>query len=263
MPEFELVLFARDSEFLTEAVQAGIPSVIVDLESKGKQSRQAGYDTEIDPFTTSDIIKVREWTSAWLLCRINGFGSQTQDEIEASIEGGADEILLPMVRELAEIDQTLAWVRGRCRVGILIETMQAVEIAKQLAKRSLSRVFFGLNDFAIERGSQNIFQAVVDGTVERIRNHFDIPFGFGGITLPDKGYPIPCKLLITAMVRMQCDFSFLRRSFYRDMEGKDFTVEVPRIYQSINEARDLSAIQLDREHNELVRTINKLVNESI
>lgn len=73
----------------------------------------------------------------------------------------------------------------------------------------------------IGEGERNIFRAVSDGTVERVQRHFSIPFGFGGLTLPERGNPIPCRLLIGEMIRLSCNFSFLRRPFFRDTGGEN------------------------------------------
>jgi len=88
----------------------------------------------------------------------------------------------------------------------------------------------GLNDLAISRGSRTIFDAVVDGTVERLRKTFsETAFGFGGLTCIDRGEPIPCRLLLGEMVRLGADFSFLRRSFKRDIVGRDWGAEIQRL----------------------------------
>jgi hypothetical protein len=35
----------------------------------------------------------------------------------------------------------------------------------------------------------------------RLRRYFEVPFGFGGATLPDRGRPIPCRLLLSEMAQ--------------------------------------------------------------
>jgi hypothetical protein len=171
------------------------------------------------------------------------------DEIEQAIEAGADEILLPMVRTVEEVELALDQVGGRCGVGIMIETMAAAELAEELARLPLSRAYVGLNDLAIEQYSQNILIPLIDGVLERVRRPFSMPFGFGGLTLPDRGFPIPCRLLIGEMARLDCDFSCVRRSFHADVQGRDLAVEVPRIHDALDQAfrRPPDAIARDRE----------------
>ena len=68
---------------------------------------------------------MRAATQARILCRIEGFGPTTEDDVEAAANGGADEVLLPMVRGPREVEAVLEQVRGRMGVGILVETVDA------------------------------------------------------------------------------------------------------------------------------------------
>lgn len=249
--QFNLLLFSTDPVFIRQAVGSGVDGIVVDWECIGKEERQTSADTQINHDTLDDLRRVRACTNALVVCRINNYSATITEEIEQAIEAGADEILLPMVRTVEEVEAVLDQVRSRCGVGILIETVAAVEIADRLARLPLSRVYVGLNDLAIERKTPNIFTAVADGTVERIRRSFRVPFGFGGLTLPDRGDPIPCRLLIGEMTRLQCDFSFLRRSFYRDMRGRDVAIEVPRIRAAVRAAVGRSPEERARDQAEL------------
>lgn len=245
---FELLLFSVNPEFVHKAVSAGIHGILVDWESRGKEDRQAGANTEINYHTAEDLLRVRKAISSTVICRLNGYSSFTRDEVEKAIESGADELLLPMVRTTRELEGLFSLVKERVKVGILIETLDALQIARELASFPLSRVYIGLNDLAIERKSSNIFLPLLDGTMEKLRSYFAIPFGFGGITLPELGAPIPCDLLIKEMVRLECSFSFLRRSFMRDIQGRNLALEIPRIQQHIQRCRErrLEAVEEDK-----------------
>jgi hypothetical protein len=255
-PEFELVLFSTDPAFIRRSQSAGVQAAIIDLEWIGKQDRQVCADTEINRDTFDDLRRLRASTSGQILCRINGFGATTANEVEQAVEAGADEILLPMVRSVEEVQAVMDQVKGRAGVGVLVETVAAVELSKELARLPLARVYVGLNDLAIERKTESIFEALVDGTVERVRSAFSVPFGFGGLTLPDCGHPIPCRLLIGEMARLNCRFSFLRRSFYRDMKGRDVAVEVPRLLEAIRQARLRSNEEVARDRRELEQSVS-------
>lgn len=246
---FSLTLFSTRPDIIHRAIAAGVDEIIVDWEWRGKQARQASADTEINRDTADDLSRVRACTAARVLCRLNACGETTRDEIECAIHAGADEILLPMVRSAGEVATVLDQVGSRCKVGILVETIDAVRCRFDLGELPLSRVYVGLNDLAIERGTPCIFTAIADGTVERIRQAFRVPFGFGGLTLPERGHPIPCCLLIGEMARLDCAFSFLRRSFYRDIEGLDMNDHVPRILAAYRQAlsRSEEAVRRDRQ----------------
>lgn len=233
---FQLLLFAHTRSIAAAAEAAGVDGLVVDWENRGKGDRQAGFDTEINAHTREHLRSVRGATTLPIVCRLNGYGAWTSEEIEAALGDGADELLLPMVRRLDEAARALDAVRGRAGFGILIETDEAVRCRVALSRMPLSRIYVGLNDLAIDRGSANIFDALVDGTVEAVRRDIDVPFGFGGLTVPQLGRPVPCHLLINEMARLRCSFSFLRRSFLRDVPPDDFAAATALIRAALRDA---------------------------
>ncbi|RBY88065.1 aldolase [Blastococcus sp. TBT05-19] len=245
----DLFLFTVDPRWGADVVAAGAAGIVVDWERRGKLRRQAGEGTQINSDTPEDLSAVRAATPGRVVCRINGAGPWTADEVDDAVRRGADEILLPMVRSVEEVDRTLDAVAGRCGLGILIETQDAVDRAADLAARPLSRIYVGLNDLRIDRRSTELFRPLVDGTVERVRAEVRMPFGVGGLTLPGGGFPVPGDLLAAELVRMRTDFTFLRRSFIADMAGRDPFVEVPRLLACLDRFRaaDGSGVAAARE----------------
>jgi hypothetical protein len=261
--KFELFLFTTDPQTIQGAVNAGVDGIIVDWESAGKINRQAGYDTQINQSTIEDLEKVRKATDAHVICRVNGYSDHTSVEIEKAIQAEANEILLPMVRTAGEVERTLEIINGRCKLGILVETIAAAGIASKLNEFPLSRVYAGLNDLAIDRKLENIFISVEDGTVEQIRKDFSVPFGFGGLTLPEKGDPIPCRYLMGEMARLNCDFTFLRRSFLRDIKGRDMMIEVPRIRKTLMDMNQRTRAQVEEDRRMLNEFIKKIPSRMV
>lgn len=246
------MLFSIDAGAIAEATAAGIDGIVVDWENSGKRRRQALVDTQINSDTIADLERVRQATAAAaVICRVNQFGEHTSGEVEAAIRAGADEILLPMAGDPAEVEAVIQMAAGRIAVGMLVETEAAVQRVAQLGRLPLSRVYVGLNDLAIDRGTANIFTALVDGTVDSIRASFDMPFGLAGLTLPELGQPIPCRLLLAELARLDCGFTFLRRSFLRDIQGRRMSFEVPRIRQAMAQARLRDEATVERERQEL------------
>ncbi len=233
----DLFLFTVDPSWGRDVVAAGAAGIVVDWERRGKERRQLGEGTQINADTAADLARMRAATDGRLLCRINGSGSWTGGEVEEAIACGADEILLPMVRTPEEIDRTLDLVAGRCGLGILVETQDAVDRARELADRRLSRVYVGLNDLRIDRRSDQLFRPLVDGTVDGVRGLVAQPFGVGGLTLPGRGFPVSSDLLAAELVRTGADFTFLRRSFTADMAGRDPFVEVPLLLAAVDSLR--------------------------
>ena len=211
-------------------VDAGATGVVVDWERWGKRQRQIGADTQVNEDTPAHLAAVRKATTGRVLCRVNGWGHWAPAEIELAVALGADEVLLPMVRRPDEVDAALDVVDGRCGLGILIETTDAVRRAEELLSRPVSRVYVGMNDLMIDRGRVCLFEALVDGTVDHlsaVAARAGVPFGVAGLTVPDGGRPIPCRLITGALADAGASFTFLRRSFHADTADRDLAVEVP------------------------------------
>ena len=211
--------------------------MVVDWERRGKHRRQAGADTQVNADTPDDLTRVRAAVAGRVLCRVNGWGPWTGVEIDSAVGRGADEILLPMVRRPEEVDAALDAVGDRAGLGILIETQAAVDRAAEFAGRPLSRIYVGLNDLRIDRGSTELFRPLVDGTVDAVRGQVAQPFGVGGLTLPGRGFPVSSDLLAAELVRTGADFTFLRRSFTADMTGRDPFTEVPLLLAAVDRLR--------------------------
>lgn len=252
---FELFLFFNPRVSIDAAAASGVDALVVDWECKGKDARQKNYDTEINFHTFDDLVIARQKFPRSIVCRIDGPNHNGRREVERAIEGGATEILVPMVRRAEEVERILAYAAGRCGVGILVETREAVAIAADLASLPLTRVYVGLNDLSIERGTPNLFAPLIDGTIEELRRHFDVPFGFGGLTDPERGAPVPCRLLIGEMVRLGCHFSFLRRSFYRDAPHSDLGGVAMRIRDAFAAAGARTARECLRDREDLVAVL--------
>jgi 2-keto-3-deoxy-L-rhamnonate aldolase RhmA len=253
----DLFLFSTDPRRIAAAIGAGAAGIVIDWERRGKEERQAGADTQINADTFQDLVDVRRHTSARVICRINAWGPWTSDEVELAIEGGADEILVPMVRGVEEVQEVMEAAGGRVGVGILVETEAAVSEVGALSGLPLARMYVGLNDLAIDRGVRNIFEAVVDGTVERVTRGFQVPVGFAGLTLAELGNPIPCRLLMAEMVRLGCDFTFLRRSFLRDVAVRETATGVRNILSALEREERGSQEQRRRDREALEEAIRE------
>jgi hypothetical protein len=245
-------------------VEAGAAGVVVDWENRGKRVRQAGADTQVNADTPADLAQVRAATPGRVLCRVNSWGPWTAGEVDLAVALGADEVLLPMVRRPEEVDGAAAAVAGRCGLGILVETTDAVRRVDELLRRPLSRAYVGLNDLMIDRGARSLFTPLVDGTVDRVSAAAEmagIPFGMAGLTLPDRGRPLPCRLLIGALARVGATFTFLRRSFHADVAGRDLTAEVPRIVAAVETAARRSHDEVAADHAELAARVGELTED--
>ena len=228
--DLTLVLFETELSRIAESQKAGIVDFIVDWECRGKKDRQCGFDTQINEKTPDDLTTLSSSTGVISWCRLNAFGSWTKEEVNKAISAGAAVVLLPMVTSAAEVEKFLRYINGRCRSGILLETRQAFQFASDIAKYPLDIVYVGLNDLMINLHTKSIFSALASGIVEEARACFNIPmFGCAGITVLDRGQPLPCRLLMQEISRLGCNMTFLRRSYNRDIIGRDPVYELNRI----------------------------------
>jgi hypothetical protein len=254
----ELFVFTVNPVFAAGCVDAGAAGVVVDWERRGKARRQAGEGTQINGDTPADLARVRAATDGRVVCRVNPAGPWTAAEVDLAVRLGADEVLLPMVRRPEEVDRALDAVAGRCGLGILVETQDGVDRVDELVARPLRRVYLGLNDLRIDRGSSVLFAPLVDGTADRVRAACSVPFGVAGLTRPDAGWPVPSRLLAGELARTGAAFTFLRRSFTADVACRDLQVEVPRILADCAAARRRTPGQVLADRAELLSAVGPL-----
>ena len=253
---FQLLLFHRDFAFSKACVEGGIDGLIVDFEHKGKDARQLGFDTEINRHSLADLAAIRAIKDAHILCRINGPDGNALDamirEINDVIDAGADEIIVPMIRKFDEAQAVARAVNRRARITLMVETREALDLVADLCELPIHRIYVGLNDLRISRQSPSIFAPMIDGTLDAIRADVDhVDFGFGGLTLAGQGSPLPVAHFVDDLARQRADFTFLRRSFYRDVGDQCPTQTLDRMRQDIHEARARTSAKVDLDYNRM------------
>lgn len=255
-----LLLFTTDPRVARVALDAGVDGLVVDWETKGKRARQLGADTEINDDTPEELRRLAGLGAELLLCRIDGPGPETPEQVERALSCGATDLLLPMVRHPAEVERFLEAVAGRARAGILVETVDAVNHADELARLPLDWVYLGLNDLAISRGSSLLFEPLIDGTADRVRSVFaKACFGLAGVTGLHAGAPIPSPLLLAEMARLEIGFSFLRRSFKRDLEPAEYAPALASIRRRWRELQTRTAAEVHEDREDLALRLEGLV----
>lgn len=250
----DLLLFTTDLAEARHSLDAGIDGFVIDWETAGKHDRQRGVDTEINSDTAEDVERLRSIRGARRFCRINRFGEWTPREIDEAIAAGATHLLLPMVETPREVEAYLRLVDARVHAGILVETRAACDAAPELAKLPLDRVYVGLNDLSISRRSPTLFEPFIDGLALALRECFEgTPFGIGGLTVVDRGAPVPALLLMSELARHDCHFTFLRRSFKRDVAGRDLPGELRAIHREWARLSRRSSLEIERDHAAFLR----------
>lgn len=208
-----LLLFALVDEVTKAAADAGIDALVVDLERRGKRARQTGFDTHLSTATIADVERVRALSPLPLIVRVDGPGAGLQRRVRQAVDAGADEVLIPMVSDAAEVAGCLQRIPAGVPVGVLVERTTAIDDVEAIGRLPLRRVYLGLMDLMVERGTSTPFAALADGTLERVRRAVPGPVGVAGLTRPGCGAPVPVELLAAELMRVGVDFTFLRRSF--------------------------------------------------
>lgn len=240
-------------------------TVVVDWERIGKTERQAeapsviGAETTIKPDGSDAIAVLRHVGVENVVCRINALGGHTAREVDAAHAQGARAVILPMWRTPAELEGFVELIDDRLRVGVMIETAGALSNVAALRELPVEFAFVGLVDLAIERRTRSIFAPLVDGTLERVADDIgDVPFGFGGLTLPELGDPIPSRLLVGEMLRLGASFSFMRTSFFDDLGDKDPGDAMASIRDASDALARRTAAEVEADREALVLLVTAL-----
>lgn len=261
--DLELVLFATEPRVVRRALASDIGSLMVDLEWRGKHDRQQRWNTEVNRDSPEDLEVLRRAGARRRYCRVDRFGAWTADQIESVLAHGASHVMLPMVTRPSEVEAFIAAVDGRAATAILVETEPAVAAIDALARLPIDALYVGLNDLAISRGTPSLWQSMLDGTVDRVREALldaggRIRFGVAGVTVVDGGAPIPASMLLAELARLECDFSFLRRSFRREIAGRDWHHETRRIQSAWRRLADRSATRIEADRRRFVAHLRSL-----
>lgn len=240
-------------------------AVIVDWESGSKHERQEtsqqliGISTNLTHDEGDGVENARRLGFERVICRINGLNPDSPAEVERVIDQGGTDVLLPMWRTLEEVHELQDLVRGRARIGLMIETSGALRAARQLRAVAPSFAFIGLVDMAIDRGTKSIFSPILDGTLAAVVDDLgDVPFGFGGLTLPDRGEPIPSRLFVGEMLRLGAAFSVMRRSFFRDVPVARSGDAIEEINKAIIRWSSRDAEDVENDRRDLLDVIRGL-----
>ncbi|HVF93649.1 MAG TPA: hypothetical protein VM900_04980 [Sphingomonas sp.] len=257
-PTIEAVVFEHEERTVGALYEAGVRSFMVDHEYRDKHRRQADADTEVNGVPLAEVARIAKLSQVRVHCRLNSWYEGSLDEIETAVDGGAARIYLPMVKSRGEMERFVRAVDGRTETAIVAETQSAIDDIHALGEVPIDAVYIGLNDLAISRGKQFIFGALADGTVPRVRAAFpEAHFGYAGVTCIDCGSPIPTRLIMADLVANGADFSFLRRSFRRDIVGRDTAAELDDIVRTWAQLRRRGAGEIARDREALLCHIRR------
>ena len=232
----KLMYITNRPEIALIAEKNGVDRIFVDMEYIGKAERQGNLDTVQNHHTIHDIAVLRSvLTQSELLVRVNPIHEKTseytssEEEIEAAIQAGADIVMLPFFKTVAEVKRFLRIVDGRVKTMLLLETPEAVDALNEiLAIPGIDEIHIGINDLSIGYGKRFMFELLTDGTVERLCRKIrqkGIFYGFGGIASLGRGL-VPAEMIIKEHYWLGSQMAILSRSFcnvdrYVDMDAVD------------------------------------------
>lgn len=267
----KLMYITNDPAVARIAADAGVDRIFIDMEVLGKAERQGGMDTVQSHHVPGDIAKVRAaiGNKAEIMARVNPLNPNSQAEIDASIENGADVIMLPMWRTADDLRRLVSMVDGRAKVMPLLETDTAADNLPEAAKVSgVDQMHIGLNDLHLCYHQKFMFQLLADGTVDRLcagLREANIPYGFGGVGRPGSG-TLPAEYIIGEHYRLGSQYVILSRSFCNTSKVTDMD-EIQRIFaEGVADIRrverDCTAWtqeQFDENHRRVCACVDKIV----
>jgi 2-keto-3-deoxy-L-rhamnonate aldolase RhmA len=257
------------------AENAGVDWIFLDMEVIGKAFRQSGLNTVQNHHTVDDIKRIRKAIKkSKLLVRVNPIHDavdnypSSKDEIDASIEAGADILMLPYFKTVEEVKTFIHLVNGRAKTLLLLETVEAANLIDEILEvPGIDMIHLGLNDMHLELGMKFMFELLADGTVERLGDKIKakgIPFGFGGIATLDGG-ALQGSMVLKEHVRLGSSMVIVSRSFCNTEIITDLN-EVKRIFDTgISDLRALEketsqadAAYLEENRKAVVAAVNKI-----
>jgi hypothetical protein len=245
---------------VTEALcaeHAGFSGVVVDWEIPDETGRQVNLEIH---HSNLDLVlgEVSAAINCPVMCRVNKYSDKTAAEVARALSQGANNILLPMVRKFEHGLDFKNIISGKAKWGLMIETPEALEIAQQLAELEPDFVYVGLFDLMYTREREHLFEPLINGEVTALRRQFHhVQFGVAGLTVIDRGEPIPSLELLKELSYNRCDFTFFRRSFKRDIYKRNMREEVSLLneaWQLFNKRDDLTK---NEDHKKFISLINE------
>lgn len=255
----ELFLFTTNVSFAMKAQRAGIDSVIVDWERRGKEERQQGYATEINADTPQDVARLADRLAIPVTVRIDRERDWMERDIECALDHGARMLMLPMARSVGEVERFVEQVSGRAQTIVQIETQSLAGQCESLRDVTWDYAYIGLNDLMISRQGSWLWEPLLDGTVEAIYDALEgRAVGFGGVTVIGGGEPIPFTELLREMSRLGCRLSFLRRTFKREIGDRDLQAEMRAVRAAWHAAQHRGPESIAQDYRDFQQLLRRL-----
>ena len=250
----KLMFITNNPDIALIAEKNSVDRIFVDMEYIGKSKRQHGFHSILNHHTLEDVKTIRKvLTKSELLVRVNpihdanlngedGSYGSSEDEIQGAIDSGADIIMLPYYKSIAEVERFLNIVHGQTHTMLLLETAEAADLVDKAASMDgVDEVHIGLNDLSISYHSKFMFEMLSNGTVERLCSHLKQvgkPYGFGGLASLSRGL-VPAEMIIKEHYRLGSTGAILSRSFCNVNQFTNLLAIDEVFYRGVREIRML------------------------
>ncbi len=190
---------------------------MIDIERRGKQTRQKGRKTLISKHNLKDISKIKKNISnAKIITRINSIYAKSKIEIRKALDYGTDYIMLPFYKTKEEVSTFLDYIKDPNRAILLCETKESFNDFENMHKSVKPfLIYIGLNDLHIELNKKFMFEVLTDHHFSKVGKIIGniCNFGFGGIANLDEGI-IPGKMIALEHHHFNSNFVILSRTFF-------------------------------------------------
>lgn len=270
----KLMYITPKPDVATIAMTSGVDRIFVDMETIGKDLRQAGMNTVQSKHTFDDIKAIKKvmLPNKELLVRSNPIHSGSEEEILKIIDSGADIVMLPYFTTDIEVEKFVSFVAGKAKCCILIESKGAVEnLDKILAVKGVDEYYVGLNDLHLDYGLKFMFQPLANGLLDSIiakLSKTEKPFGFGGVARIGDG-ALRGEYVVMEHYRLKSSSVILARAFCNSIDITDlaelktiFTREVAnfREFEKEIENYEFDCELFSSNHTRVVNIIENIVN---
>lgn len=265
-----LMYITNKPELALIAQQAGVDRIWIDLETLGKEERQAGMDTVKSKHSVEDIKRIKPLLNkSELMVRVNPLNPNSKKEIDDVIDAGTQYIMLPMYENKEDVETFIKMVNGRAKIMLLLETINAEKnLDSYLDVKGIDEIHIGLNDLHLQYGNKFMFELLANGKVEEITKKIKvkgIKFGFGGFARVGYGI-LPAEKIITEHYSYGSTLGILSRGFCNannifdpDSIRQDFITGIKMIREKENEIKQYKLQDFEKNHEEVKEIVASIV----
>ncbi len=262
----KLMYLTNAPQIAAIAEENGVDRIFLDLELRGKEARQGHLDTVISHNDISDVKKLRAAIhTSELLVRVNSIYDGSAAEIDRVVEDGADIVMLPYFKTVAEVESFIRFVGGRAKTCLLCETPEAAEhIDEILSVPGIDEVHIGINDLHLGYHRHFMFEMVADGTVDRLCESFrraGVAYGFGGVARVGEGM-LPAENVLGEHYRLGSQMVILSRAFCDTSKVTQLDEIRARFASGVRDIRECEA-QLLKQDASFFAENHRLVQEKV